>query len=233
MTMTVLPSKARGHANHGWLDTHHSFSFADFYNPRQMGYRSLRVINEDRVNGGAGFPTHGHRDMEIVTYIVSGALEHKDSTGGHSVIKRGEVQRMTAGTGVRHSEFNASGSEPVKLLQIWILPNQGGLTPGYEQKLFAEEDKKNRLRLVVSPDGRDGALSIHQDAEIYASVLDAGAEVEHALAKGRGAWIQLVSGALLVNDQALAAGDGLAIEEVDAVRIAASAPSEFLLFDLA
>ena len=233
MTIQVLPSKARGWANHGWLQSHHSFSFADFYNPAQMGYRTLRVINEDVVQGGGGFPTHPHRDMEIVTYLVEGALEHKDSTGGHSVIKRGEVQRMTAGTGVRHSEFNASKSEAVKLLQIWLLPNQGGLKPGYEQKLFAETEKHNRLCPVVTPDGRDGSLSIHQDVSLYASVLHAGAKVEHKLAAKRGAWIQVVSGALSVNDQSIAAGDGAAIEDADLVRVTATAASEFLLFDLA
>jgi redox-sensitive bicupin YhaK (pirin superfamily) len=233
MTIQVLPSKARGWANHGWLQSHHSFSFADFYNPAQMGYRSLRVINEDLVQGGGGFPTHAHRDMEIVTYLVEGALEHKDSTGGHSVIRRGEVQRMTAGTGVRHSEFNASKTEPVRLLQIWLLPNQGGLQPGYEQKLFAEADKHNRLCPVVAPDRRDGALTIHQDAVLFASVLDAGTAVEHPLASGRGAWIQVVSGALTVNDQAIGAGDGAAVEDAALLRIGATKPSEFILFDLA
>ncbi len=232
MTVHVLPSKARGWANHGWLQSHHSFSFADFYNPNQMGYRVLRVINEDTVQGGAGFPTHPHKDMEIVTYLVAGALEHKDSTGGHSIIRRGEVQRMTAGTGVRHSEFNASASEPVKLLQIWLLPNARGLAPGYEQKLFAEEDKHNRLRLVVSPDGRDGSLSIHQDVSLYAAVLDAGAGVQHALAKGRGAWLQVITGALAVNGQTIGAGDGAAIEDAETLTITARDKSEFLLFDM-
>jgi redox-sensitive bicupin YhaK (pirin superfamily) len=233
MTVYLLPSDARGWANHGWLQSHHSFSFADFYNPAQMGYRDLRVINEDLVQGGGGFPTHQHRDMEIVTYIVSGALEHKDSTGGHSIIRRGEVQRMTAGTGVRHSEFNASATEPVKLLQIWILPNEQGLTPGYEQKLFADEEKRNQLRLVVSPEGRDGALSIHQDVSIYASLLDKDAAVEHALGAGRGAWVQVVSGALAVNGQAIAVGDGAAIRETDRLQIVAKEPTEFILFDMA
>lgn len=233
MTIHVLPSKARGWANHGWLQSHHSFSFADFYNPAQMGYRSLRVINEDVVQGGGGFPTHGHKDMEIVTYLIEGALEHKDSTGGQSVIKRGEVQRMTAGTGVRHSEFNASKTDPVRLLQIWLLPNQGGLKPGYEQKLFPDAEKRNRLCLVVAPDGRDGALSIHQDAFLFASVLDAGAKLEHKLGAKRGAWIQVVSGALAVNDQAIGAGDGAAVEEAETLWIVATSASEFILFDLA
>jgi redox-sensitive bicupin YhaK (pirin superfamily) len=233
MTVHVLHSAMRGRADHGWLQSRHSFSFADFYNPQQMGYRSLRVINEDLVQGGTGFPTHPHRDMEIVTYIVDGALEHKDSTGGHSIINRGEVQRMTAGTGVRHSEFNASKTDSVHLLQIWILPAERNLTPGYEQKLFAEADKHNRLCPIVTPDGRDGSLKIHQDVSLYASVLDAGAVVEQKLAAGRGAWIQVVSGDLMVNDQAIAAGDGAAIEDAGTLRIAAGQASEFILFDLA
>jgi len=233
MTVHVLPSEERGRANHGWLQSHHSFSFADFYNPRQMGYRWLRVINEDVVQGGAGFPTHPHRDMEIVTYIIDGALEHKDSTGGHSIIKRGEVQRMTAGTGVRHSEFNASKTDPVHLLQIWLLPNQRNLAPGYEQKLFAEADKHNKLCPLVTPDGRDGTLSIHQDVSLYGAVLDEGVTVEHRLAAGRGAWVQVVSGDLTVNDQEIRQGDGAAIEDAEVLRIAAGQKSEFILFDLA
>ncbi|HEY1720749.1 MAG TPA: pirin family protein [Magnetospirillaceae bacterium] len=232
MTVYVLPSDARGSANHGWLQSHHSFSFADFYNPKQMGYRWLRVINEDTVQGGGGFPTHPHKDMEIVTYIVSGALEHKDSTGGHSIIKRGEVQRMTAGTGVRHSEFNASQTEAVKLLQIWLLPAERDLTPGYEQKLFDEADKHNQLRLVVSPDGRDGSLTIHQDVSLYASMLDEGKSVELDMAKERGAWVQVISGTLSVNGQEIAEGDGAAIEEAEKLTITATKPSEFILFDL-
>ncbi len=232
MTIHVLPSDARGSANHGRLQSHHSFSFADFYNPKQMGYRWLRVINEDTVQGGGGFPTHPHKDMEIITYLISGALEHKDSTGGHSIIKRGEVQRMTAGTGVRHSEFNASKTEAVKLLQIWLLPNERNLEPGYEQKLFEEADKHNQLRLVVSPDGRDGSLKIHQDVSLYASILDEGKTVAHTLAKDRGAWVQVVAGALSVNGQDIVAGDGAAVEEAETLTITANKPSEFILFDL-
>jgi len=233
MTVQLLPSSSRGQANHGWLQSSHSFSFADFYNPRQMGYRSLRVINEDVIQGGGGFPTHPHRDMEIVTYIVSGALEHKDSTGGSSVIERGEVQRMTAGTGVRHSEFNHSEADPVRLLQIWILPDRDGLKPGYEQKLYGDEAKRNRLLPIVAPDGRDGALAIHQDARLFASLLDAGKTLEHKLEAGRGAWVQLVSGRLNVGELALNDGDGAVIEDVATLRIAAAAQSEFILFDLA
>ena len=232
MTIHVLHSAMRGRADHGWLQSRHSFSFADFYNPQQMGYRSLRVINEDVVQGGTGFPTHPHRDMEILTYIVDGALEHKDSTGGHSIIRRGEVQRMTAGTGVRHSEFNASKSEPVHLLQIWLLPDERNLAPGYEQKLFTDAEKQNRLLPLVSPDGRDGTLKIHQDAFLFASVLEAGQTVVHPLAKGRGAWVQVIKGELTANDQAIAAGDGAAIEDADTVSIRADQASEFILFDL-
>lgn len=233
MTVTVRPSDARGHANHGWLDTRHSFSFANYYDPRQMGFRALRVINEDVVAPGTGFGTHGHHDMEIVTYIVRGALEHRDSTGEHSVIRRGEVQRMSAGTGVRHSEFNPSPDEDVKLLQIWLLPERDGIAPGYQQALFPDSDKHNRLRLLVAPDGRDGALSIHQDVELYAACLDAGASVGLALRPGRGAWLQVVEGAVSVDGQLATAGDGVAVEGVAELLIIASQPAEILLFDLA
>ena len=233
MTVYVLPSAMRGRADHGWLQSRHTFSFAEFYNPQQMGYRTLRVINEDVVQGGAGFPTHPHRDMQIVTYLIDGALEHKDSTGGHSIIRRGEVQRMTAGTGVRHSEFNASATDPVHLLQIWLLPNERNLTPGYEQKLFAEADKHNKLLALVTPDGRDGTLSIHQDVSLYGSVLDEGKSVEHTLADGRGAWVQVVAGEVVVNGQTIAGGDGAVIEETPKLTIEAAKPSEFILFDLA
>lgn len=232
MSMIVRPSEARGHANHGWLDTRHSFSFADYFDPAHMGFRTLRVINEDVIAPGMGFGTHGHRDMEIITYLVHGALEHRDSTGESSVIGRGEVQRMSAGTGIRHSEFNASSVDPVKLLQIWILPARTGLRPGYEQKEFAAGDKRNRLCLLAAPESRDGALTIHQDVEVYATVLDAKASVGHPLRVGRGAWIQVVSGAIAVNGQRLAAGDGAALEGVPTVEIVAEEPSELLLFDL-
>ena len=233
MTITVRPSEARGHAEHGWLDSYHSFSFADYYDPQHMGFRALRVINEDVIQPDTGFGTHGHRDMEIVTYIVDGVLEHQDSTGQRAQIRRGEVQRMSAGTGIRHSEFNASPQHLVKLLQIWLLPDTEGLPPGYEQKLFDDAGKRNRLRLLAAPGGGDGALSIHQDARVYASLLDGGASVELPLQAGRGAWLQMVEGEVAVNGVHLKAGDGAAIEGVAALAITAAMPSEFLLFDLA
>jgi len=233
MSIVLRPSAERGHAHHGWLDTHHTFSFAHYYDPRHMGYRDLRVINEDVIEPGTGFGTHGHRDMEIVTYIVEGALEHRDSTGKRAVIRRGEVQRMTAGTGIQHSEVNASASEPVKLLQIWLLPDREGLKPGYEQTMFAETARHNRLTLLAAPDGRDGALSIHQDVDLYGALLDAGHAVELPLRPGRGAWVQVVAGQVETEGRKLSAGDGAAIEGTDTVRLSALADSEFLLFDLA
>lgn len=232
MTINLRPSAARGHAELGWLSTRHSFSFAHYYDPRFMGFRSLRVINEDVIQGGTGFGTHGHHDMEILTYIVEGALEHRDSTGEGVIIHRGEVQRMTAGAGIRHSEYNASPRNPVKLLQIWLLPDRDGLPPGYEQKLFPEAAKKDRLCLLASPDGRDGSLSIHQDAFVYASLLEKGREVNLPLASGRGAWVQVVAGKVSVNGRGLTAGDGASVEQAEAVHLVAEADSEFLLFDL-
>jgi hypothetical protein len=197
--ITVRKAKDRGHADHGWLDSFHTFSFADYYDPRQMGFRALRVINEDRVAAGMGFGTHPHRDMEIVSYVLSGAIQHRDSLGNGEVLRPGEVQRMTAGTGVTHSEFNPSKSEPLHFFQIWIQPNRRGLTPGYEQKPFPAEERRGKLRLVVDPDGHDGALRIHQDARIYASLLQAGESVAHPLAAGRGAWVQVARGALEID----------------------------------
>jgi len=231
--ITVRPAEDRGLANLGWLNSRHTFSFGNYYDPRQMGFGPLRVINEDRVEPGAGFDTHGHRDMEIVSYVLEGALEHKDSIGTGSVIRPGEVQRMTAGTGIRHSEFNPSQKEPVHFLQIWLLPDREGLKPGYEQKSFAPEGKRNKLRLVVSPDGAEGSLTIHQDARIYDASLDEGARVTHTLAKGRKAWVQVVRGSLDLNGQWLRSGDGAAIDAADTVTLAAHDPrSEILLFDL-
>ena len=232
MPVAVRPSAARGHADHGWLQTRHSFSFADYFDPRHMGYRTLRVINEDVIQPDHGFGTHGHRDMEILTYILQGSLEHQDSTGGRSVIRRGEVQRMSAGTGIRHSEINPSQKGIVWLLQIWLLPDREGLPPGYEQRLFTDEEKHNQLCLVAARDGRSGALTIHQDADVYASVLDAGARLSLPLRPGRGAWLQLAVGAVTVNGRPLAAGDAAAIEGVEAVDIVAEQTSELLLFDL-
>ncbi len=234
--ITLRPAAERGHFDHGWLNTYHTFSFADYHDPRHTHFRSLRVINEDTVQPGGGFGTHPHRDMEIITYILQGALAHKDSMGTGSTIVPGDVQRMSAGTGVLHSEFNHSRDELVHLLQIWIFPERQGLKPSYEQKTFAAEEKLNRLRLVASPDAGDGSVTIHSDARVYGSLLEHGATVQHELADGRGAWIQVVSGALEVNGKRLAAGDGASIEREKLVSITGQSPSgasEFLLFDLA
>jgi len=231
--ITVRPANERGAANLGWLDSRHSFSFGHYYDPVHMGFGPLRVINEDRVRPGAGFDTHGHRDMEIISYVLEGALEHKDSIGTGSVIRPGDVQRMSAGSGIRHSEYNPSDSDPVHFLQIWLMPNEEGLTPSYEQKTFADGDKRNRLRLVASRDGRDGSVLIHQDADIYASLLDRDSAVTHALAKGRRGWIQVVRGALEANGKSLRAGDGAAASDLPMLQITGKADgTEFLLFDL-
>jgi hypothetical protein len=232
--MIILRKSAeRGHANHGWLDSYHSFSFADYHDPRHMGYASLRVINEDVVQPGKGFGTHGHRDMEIITYILEGALEHKDSMGNGSVIRPGDVQRMSAGTGVRHSEFNPSPDELVHLLQIWIEPAVAGIAPGYEEKHFDATSKRGRLRLIASNDGRDGSVTIHQDAAVYAALIDAGERVSHPLAAGRKAYVHVARGSVTVNGQALAAGDALKIGGEPAVAIDKGNAAEILLFDLA
>ena len=228
----VRRSEDRGHAQHGWLDSHHTFSFADYYDPAQMGFRDLRVINEDRVAPGEGFPTHSHRDMEILSYVLEGGLEHKDSLGTGSVIRPGDVQRMTAGTGVAHSEFNASRSEPVHFLQIWILPGQRGLQPGYEQKHFSEEGRKGQLRLIASPGGEDGSVTIHQDVRLYSALLGKGESVRHALAPGRHAWVQVAHGNARLGDQTLHAGDGAAVSTEKEITLTADSPSEVLLFDL-
>ena len=228
----VRKSSERGHLNFGWLDTYHTFSFGEYYDPRHMGFRTLRVINEDFVSPGRGFPTHGHSDMEIITYILEGALEHRDSMGNGSVIRPGDVQRMSAGTGVRHSEKNPSAEEPVHLLQIWILPAEGGIRPGYEQKSFAEGERRGRLRLVASPDGGGGSVTIHQDARLYSTRLAAGQSVEHELRPGRHAWAQVARGAVELNGQSLARGDGAAASEEARLVITAGEPAEVLLFDL-
>jgi redox-sensitive bicupin YhaK (pirin superfamily) len=232
MGIRVRRASERGHGDHGWLDTWHTFSFADYYDPQFMGFRVLRVINEDTVAPGKGFPTHGHRDMEIISYVLEGALEHRDSLGTGSVIRPGDVQRMSAGTGVRHSEFNGSPVEPVHFLQIWIEPARAGIAPGYEQKTFTEADKRGRLRLVASPDGADGSVTIHQDARVYATRLGAGDDVEHKLAPGRHAWVQVTRGALTVGGQRLAHGDGAAISGEPVVTLASEQDAEALLFDL-
>jgi len=231
--ITVRRSEERGHFDHGWLDTRHTFSFADYHDPEHTGFRSLRVLNEDRVRPGQGFGTHGHRDMEIVSVVVEGALSHRDSLGVGSTILPGDIQRMSAGTGIRHSESNGSMSEPVHFLQIWILPDREGLAPGYEQKRFGEEEKRGRLRLVASPDGAEGSLTIHQDARIYSTFLPAGTEVRHGLAPGRHAWLQVVRGALALNGQPLRAGDGAAVSDEAALAVRAVEDAEALLFDLA
>jgi redox-sensitive bicupin YhaK (pirin superfamily) len=231
--IALRKSNARGHANHGWLDTHYSFSFSNYYDPRFMGFRSLRVINEDRVAPAQGFGTHGHNDMEILTYVVSGSLEHRDSMGNGEVIHPNEWQRMSAGTGVRHSEFNASESEPVHLLQIWLLPERENITPSYEQKLFAPEDKTGKLKLVASSDARENSLKIHQDVSLYNGILQAGDKIEQKLAAGRGAWIQVIKGEITVNNSKMQAGDGAAITDEEVLIIESDQESEILLFDLA
>jgi redox-sensitive bicupin YhaK (pirin superfamily) len=228
----VRRAKERGHAQHGWLESYHTFSFADYYDPMFMGFRALRVINEDRVQPGQGFGTHPHRDMEIVTYVLDGALEHKDSLGTGSIIRPGEVQRMSAGTGVTHSEFNHSRTELVHFLQIWILPEEEGLPPSYEQRAFPQAERANRLRLVASRDARDGSVKLHQDVDVYAAIFSSGATLEHTLQGGRHAWLQVARGRLSVNDQVLSVGDGAALN-TSAVKLAAREPAEILLFDLA
>lgn len=230
--ITIRKSSERGHFNFGWLDTYHTFSFDQYYDPNYMAFRSLRVINEDRVHPGRGFPTHPHRDMEIITYILKGALQHRDSMGNSSIIRPGEVQRMSAGTGVSHSEANPSQTEPVHLLQIWIIPNQMGLDTSYEQKFFAEDEKRNQLRLVASTNGRDGSVTVHQDVNLYASVLDGGSEVAYELNPNRYAWLQVARGAVTLNGMNLDQGDGAAISKESDLRINGREPSEVLLFDL-
>jgi quercetin 2,3-dioxygenase len=229
----VRKAAERGHFNHGWLDTYHTFSFADYYDPAYVGFRSLRVINDDRVQPGQGFGMHGHKDMEIVTYVLDGALEHQDSMGNGSIIRAGELQRMTAGTGVRHSEFNPSETEWVHLYQIWLLPQQKGLKPSYKQLAVGEEEKQGRFRLVASPAGDDGSLTIHQDARLYLALLSPGESVAHEIETGRAAWLQVLRGSGDVLGHALAAGDGAAVTDEKVLSIQAAAPSEVLLFDLA
>jgi redox-sensitive bicupin YhaK (pirin superfamily) len=229
----IRKSAERGHFDHGWLDTWHTFSFDQYHDPAHVHFRNLRVINEDRVAPAHGFPMHGHRDMEIITYILSGELEHRDSMGNGSVIRPGDVQRMTAGTGVRHSEFNPSRTEVCHLLQIWILPNARNLTPGYEQKFFADDERKGKLRLIASADGQDGAVTINQDARVYASRLDRGESITHQLDPLRHGWLQLARGAVTINGEQLQVGDGAGISDESHLVIAAEQDSELLLFDLA
>lgn len=230
--IVIRRSSDRAYFNHGWLKTWHSFSFADYRDERFMGFRSLRVINEDFVAAGQGFGMHPHRDMEIVTYIVSGTLAHRDSLGNTSTITKGEVQRMTAGEGIVHSEFNPSENEPVHLLQIWIHPNARSLPPGYEQKQFSSEEKRNRLRPIVTPDGREQSLTIHQDASILAGYLEAGTRITHELTPGRHQWLQLIRGELEASGESLAVGDGAALADLQTLELHAPTESELLLFDL-
>jgi quercetin 2,3-dioxygenase len=229
----VRRATERGRAQFGWLDSRHTFSFGDYYDPKHMGFGPLRVINDDRVQPGAGFGTHGHRDMEILSYVLEGALEHKDSLGTGSVIRPGDVQRMSAGTGIQHSEFNPDRNQPVRFLQIWIEPERAGLAPSYEEKRFAEGERRNQLRLVASHSARDGSLRIHRDADVYAALLDEGKTVSHALRANRQAWLQVARGEVELNGQALAEGDGAGIRvERDLEIRGRSADAEFLLFDL-
>ena len=230
--MQTRLAKDRGHANHGWLDSFHSFSFADYHDPEHMGFGPLRVINEDRVQPGTGFGTHGHRDMEIISYVLEGALEHKDSMGNGSVIRPGAVQRMSAGTGVRHSEYNPSRSEPVHFLQIWIEPDKRSVAPSYEEIHIEADSKRGQLRLVASPDGAEGSVRIHQDARLYATLLDGADAVAHTLASGRRAYVHVVRGSLNVNGQPLAAGDALKVWGEGALKLEGGRAAEVLVFDL-
>jgi quercetin 2,3-dioxygenase len=226
------PAGERGGGDHGWLDTRHTFSFNDYYDPQHMGFRALRVINEDRVKPGKGFGMHGHQDMEIITYVLEGGLGHKDSLGNGSDLGPGEFQCMTAGTGIRHSEFNASPTELVHFYQIWILPDRPGHRPSYAQKTFPQAEREGQLRMVASPDGRDGSLTIHQDAEVFLSSLEARQEIMHPLRPGRHAWLQVLRGAVRMGDVGLAAGDGAAVSDEPMMAITTAGPAEVLLFDL-
>jgi redox-sensitive bicupin YhaK (pirin superfamily) len=231
--ITLRRSADRGFADHGWLKSFHTFSFADYHDPAQMGFGNLRVINEDRIAPGTGFGTHGHRDMEIVSYVLEGALAHQDSMGNGAAILPGEVQRMTAGSGVRHSEFNHAKDQATHFLQIWILPGQAGIAPGYEQKAFSEADKRGRLRLVAAPDGRDGAVTLHADASIRVGLFDGDESAELALAPGRRTWVHVARGTLSVNGQALVAGDAMGLVDETRLTLRAGQGAEVLVFDLA
>jgi len=232
--LTLRRAEERGRANFGWLDSRHSFSFGDYHDPAHMGFGPLRVINDDRVAPGGGFPTHPHSDMEIVSYVLEGALEHKDSLGTGSVIRPGDVQRMSAGTGIRHSEYNASQMQPVHFLQIWIVPERKGLEPGYEQKAFSNEEKRGKLRLVGSRNGRDGSVTIHRDVDFYATLLNEDEAASHTLKPGRTAWVQVAQGTAKLNGEQLYPGDGVAIEEAGVIALAGTSPdAEILLFDMA
>ncbi len=231
--LTLRRAEERGRANFGWLDSRHSFSFGSYFDEKHMGFGPLRVINDDRVAGSGGFPTHPHADMEIVSYVLEGALEHKDSLGTGSVVRPGDVQRMSAGSGVRHSEFNASKDDPVHFLQIWIVPEKRGLAPSYEQKTFTDADKRGKLRLVGSRDGRDGSVTIHRDVDFYTTLLGDGDKVAHELKAGRIAWVQVASGTATLNGEQLYPGDGVAIETARKLEITGTSQSEVLVFDMA
>lgn len=231
--INIRRSNERGGGDYGWLNTRHTFSFDQYYDPKWVSFRSLRVINEDHVAPATGFPTHPHRDMEIITYVLQGALEHKDSLGTGSIIRPGDGQRMSAGRGIRHSEQNPSATDSVHLLQIWIMPDQRGHEPSYEQKEFPESEKRGKLRLIASPDGNDGSVTIHQDASLYVSLLSPGQTVTHELGKGRYAWLQVAKGAVTINGKSLVQGDGAAVENESKLEIKGTEDSEILLFDLA
>jgi quercetin 2,3-dioxygenase len=231
--INIRRSEQRGGGNFGWLNTRHTFSFDTYHDPKYMGFRSLRVINEDVVQAGEGFPTHPHRDMEIITYVLEGALGHKDSLGTGSVIRPGDGQRMSAGRGIRHSEMNASDTDPVHLLQIWILPDRGGIEPSYEQKSFPPEEKQGKLRVIASPDGENGSVTIHQDAKLYVSLLAPGEKVTHELATNRYAWLQVAKGSVELNGKLLQQGDGAAVSEEQRLTIEGKENAEVLLFELA
>jgi hypothetical protein len=231
--ITIRPAHERGGGNRGWLNTKHTFSFADYWDPKWMGFRALRVINEDRVAPNSGFPTHPHRDMEIITYVLAGKLEHKDSLGTGSVILPGDGQRMSAGSGIRHSEFNPSPNESVHFLQIWIQPEKAALPPSYEQKSFAEDEKQGKLRVLASRDAKDGSVKINQDASLYVALLKPSEEVSHELAPGRFGWLQVARGAVEVNGKKLTQGDGAAISDEKKLTIKGAEDAEVLLFDLA
>lgn len=231
--ITLRPAQERGHFNHGWLDTYHTFSFADYYDPNHMGFRTLRVINDDTVAPGQGFGTHGHRDMEIISYVLQGALEHKDSMGSGGVLRPGDVQRMSAGTGVLHSEFNHSQEEPVRFLQVWIHPQEKGISPRYDDRTFPIKEKRGELILIASPDGREDSLAIQQDVKVFASILDPGQSAAHRLEPNRHGWIQVARGRLRLNDQVLQRGDGASMNHESRLELEGVDETEFLLFDLA
>jgi quercetin 2,3-dioxygenase len=230
--INLRKANQRGHFDHGWLNTYHTFSFASYYDPDHMGFRSLRVMNEDRVKPGMGFGMHGHQDMEILTYVLEGGLAHKDSLGNGEVLRPGELQRMSAGTGIRHSEFNPSKDEPVHFYQIWMLPETDGLTPSYEQREFSEAERSGKLRLVAAKDPKDGALTIHQNAQVYSALLAPGEKASYTLQPRRHAWVQVARGAITVNGQSMEAGDGAAVSDEALLELVAQKPSDILLFDL-